>query len=60
MTHSPNRYLIEIKDSYGWCDHSFYSNLAEALQVAKTLLESFPNLKVIDWREQAVLFEAVI
>lgn len=48
------RYVIEVRDEYGWIDHSFSDDLVQITREAKALAPSFPGgrLKLIDRHNQ--------
>ncbi len=50
------RYVIEIKDEYGWIDNGSFDDLSAARKEAQALTTNFPNgVKLIDRQEAAEL-----
>ena len=46
------RYVIDVKDNFGWVSYAFYDNEEEAKNEAKELHKSFDEVVLID-RENA-------
>jgi hypothetical protein len=42
------RYVVEVKDQFGWIDYASFATEFEAITEAKELLNGFGNVKVID------------
>lgn len=42
------RYVVEVKDQFGWIDYDTFGEIEDATKLAKELMESFGSVRVVD------------